>query len=474
MNHNLTEFLYLEPFLDQTRKLKFSGAYVWSYAHRHLLLSGSGHIILLNDRLFESLSDRKPEEELCIKLLQRGFLSFIGQEGTDPQPEDPIRPTFFMIDLTNRCNMSCIYCLRDGDTARKIRIISEETLRKVCAYIAENCKHSRIDHIMVQPWGGEPLLEKQKIWIIQDELARRGIHAQLTIETNGLLLDERTVQELYDRQISVSVSIDGFQSLHDRQRVLTGGVATHKHVENAVRRLQHVYGDNVSIIATVTRHSLPCLEQMLDYFAKDLCLKNIKINYVHKSSFQENDELCLNAEEISQCAVRIFDRIIALQEEGVCISEYNLWIRIMNLLTGKKLDICSSRGCSGGKRMITFDVNGNIFPCDVTDYPEEQMGNIETHPDLPDLIRKAVPQLGYFKEKTASECSVCPWHVYCRGGCTVHTKCAGGLPGQIDHIECSVNRTLYPRIAEQILKRPDIINRLADSHILDAQQPYGL
>lgn len=467
MKNDLTDPLYLEPFLDQTLHLEFSGAYAWSYEHRHLLLAENGHMILLNDRLFESLSDRKPEEELCIKLLQRGFASFSGQTDTDIQQEHQIRPTFFMIDLTNRCNMGCIYCLRDGDTARKARTISEGTIRKICAYIAENCKQAQIDHIMVQPWGGEPLLEKQKIWLIQDELTRRGIHARLTIETNGLLLDEKTIQELYKRKISVSVSIDGFQSLHDRQRVLAGGSATHENVENAVRRLQHLYGDDVSIIATVTRHSLPCLEQMLDYFAKDLCLKNIKINYVHKSSFQENDRLCLSAEEISQCAARIFDRIIALQEEGACIFEYNLWIRIMNLLTGRKLDICSSRGCNGGKRMITFDVNGDIFPCDVTDYPEERMGNIKTNPNLHHLIRDAVMQLDYFKEKTASECCTCPWHVYCRGGCTVHTKCAGMLPGQIDQIECSVNRTLYPRIVNQILKQPDIINRLSDSHILE-------
>lgn len=467
MNHDWINPVYLEPFQDQIMGVEFSGGYAWSYAHRHLLLSTDGHMILLDDHLFQSLLRQKPEEDLCIKLLQRGFAHFCGQKRSDTRFQDQIRPTFFMIDLTNRCNMNCIYCLRDGDTVRNPRIISEKMIRKVCAYIAENCKRNQIDHIMVQPWGGEPLLEKQKIWLLQDELACHGIDARLTIETNGLLLDETTIQELYDRKISVSVSIDGFQSLHDSQRVLAGGKSTHKNVEHAIRRLQNIYGDDVSIIATVTRHSVSCLEQMLDYFAGDLHLKNIKINYVHKSSFQDNSGLCLNADEISRCAARILDRILVLQEEGLCISEYNLWIRIMNLLTGRKLDICSSRGCSGGRRMIAFDINGDIFPCDVTDYPEERMGNIDTHPDLHHLIQKASAQMNYFKEKTAPECSICPWHAYCRGGCTVHTKCAGVLPGQIDQIECSVNRALYPRIVKLILERPDMINRLADSRILE-------
>lgn len=467
MNHDRLKPLYLEPFGDQTMGVEFSGAYAWSCAHRHLLLNADGHMILLDDHLFQSLLGQKPEEDLYIKLLQRDFAHFGGQKKTNPRFRDQIRPTFFMIDLTNRCNMNCIYCLRDGDTVRNPRIISEEMIRKVCVYIAENCKRNQIDHIMVQPWGGEPLLEKQKIWLLQDELARHGVDARLTIETNGLLLDETTIQELYGRKISVSVSIDGFQSLHDSQRVLAGGRPTHKHVEDTIRRLQNVYGDDISIIATVTRHSAPCLEQMLDYFARDLHLKNIKINYVHKSSFQENSGLCLNADEISRCAARIFDRILEFQKEGVCISEYNLWIRVMNLLTGKMLDICSSSGCSGGRRMITFDINGDIFPCDVTDYPEERMGNIDTHPDLHRLIQESAAQMNYFKEKKAPECSVCPWHVYCQGGCTVHTKCAGVLPGQIDQIECSVNRTLYPRIIRLILERPDLINGLSDSRLLE-------
>ena len=68
----------------------------------------------------------------------------------------------------------------------------------------------------------------------------------------------------------------------------------------------------------------------------------------------------------------------------------------MNLLTGKMLDICSSSGCSGGRRMITFDINGDIFPCDVTDYPEERMGNIDTHPDLHRLIQESAAQMNLF------------------------------------------------------------------------------
>lgn len=42
---------------------------------------------------------------------------------------------------------------------------------------------------------------------------------------------------------------------------------------------------------------------------------------------------------------------------------YNVWIKSMNLLTAKKLDVCLSNGCNGGRRMITIDRHGDIYPC---------------------------------------------------------------------------------------------------------------
>ena len=60
MNHDRLKPLYLEPFGDQTMGVEFSGAYAWSCAHRHLLLNADGHMILLDDHLFQSLLGQKP------------------------------------------------------------------------------------------------------------------------------------------------------------------------------------------------------------------------------------------------------------------------------------------------------------------------------------------------------------------------------------------------------------------------------
>ena len=57
--------------------------------------------------------------------------------------------------------------------------------------------------------------------------------------------------------------------------------------------------------------------------------------------------------------------------EDYSIVELNVQEKMMNLLIRSKSNICTSRGCMGGTKMIAFDQDGRIYPCDVTDYKEE-------------------------------------------------------------------------------------------------------
>lgn len=126
-----------------------------------------------------------------------------------------------MVDMTTHCNMQCRYCLRDvnncGDS------ISEEILIDICSFINRYCRESGVRNITVQPWGGEPLLELDKILLMRKLLNIDNTKVHFSIETNALLLNERNLQTLYDNKIGIGISIDGFKEVHDSQRVLTMG-----------------------------------------------------------------------------------------------------------------------------------------------------------------------------------------------------------------------------------------------------------
>lgn len=439
----------------------------FEFEERVLLLDRQGHILLMKRELCDSIRNQKISDDLLLKLLQRKLACDMGQtqkcETNDPLE---IKPMFFMIDLTNKCNMGCRYCLRSIENDPEEDSISDEMIDAICEYLAQYCSQVEDKRITLQPWGGEPLLEKEKIFLLQDDMKKRGVNPQITIETNSLLLSEKLIEELYRREISIGVSIDGYQEVHDSQRVSRSGIGTHQIVEKRIRNIQKWFEKDISTITTITRNSLEHLEDIIEYLAVDLGVMHIKLNFVHRSCFAMNDDLCLSPEEIGDASLRIFRKILELHKRDIEVYEYNIWLKSMNLLTDKRLDVCYSNGCHGGKRMIAINKNGDIFPCDVTDFPEERLGNISKDRDLIALLEKSAREKPYFKEKKGAECGMCPWWHYCRGGCTVHMKCAAEEQ-DVDIIECTINRNLYPQLIALILQEPESMNKLLGYEILE-------
>lgn len=438
---------------------------VFSESGRNLLLGKNGNMFLCSDEILDEIKNNVIEDKLFVPLVQHGLLS-IGDMNQNSDKDLEVHPVFFMIDMTNRCNMACKYCLREREDSDKAYSISSEMLIKICDYIISYCRQTGEERITIQPWGGEPLLETEKIYKLQDYFEEHGLYPAISIETNGILLNESVLEKMHRRNIWISVSIDGPEKVHDAQRVFTNGKNTHALVEKNLLNLKEKNNGNVSVLITVTKKTYLNIREIIRYFALDLGLHSIKINFVHKSNFVDNDNLCLDKEEISKCTEMVFDTILELNEEGVEIGDYNIYTKMSNLLFHTLSDVCISNGCHGGRRMIAFDQNGGIFPCDVTDYKEECLGNINDNDSLVEVINQAISTHAYFAEKHEQKCDSCPWHVYCRGGCTVHLKTQGLNPPATDDIECAVNSVLYPKMIELILNDPMKVNRLIGREVL--------
>lgn len=100
------------------------------------------------------------------------------------------------------------------------------------------------------------------------------------------------------------------------------------------------------------------------------------MNFVHLSNYRNCNDICLAPKEIAETELRIFRKIIELQEMGYSVIEQNMMAKLKNILFRKYTDVCLSCGCCGGRKMIVFDMHGNIFPCELTDQPEYAIGNI--------------------------------------------------------------------------------------------------
>ena len=453
------DYTYLDPFSYDHDSLSFLGAWCFSKNHRHLLIGKNGNIIILNDNLRNQIKKQDIGDELWFKLIQRGLARHSNSIASQVNKNE-FAPTFFMIEMTNGCNMRCHYCSRESFDSTGLRTISDNVLESICLFIIRYCKNNKISNIAVQPWGGEPLLQLEKIFKIQDILQSAGIKVSIDIETNGTLLTEKTVSDLHKRSISYGISLDGFCKINDLQRRFLDGSGTYNRILKGIEFTKKYYGDNISILTTLTKQSIPYTGEILRFFGEDLGVHKVKMNYVQQSPFTNESDYCVNESDVKKGVTSLFTELINLNIRDIDIMEYNVWLRMVNILTNRERDICLSRGCCGGKDMITFDTEGNFFPCDVTDYPEEKIGDIWSVSDLVEALVKASNENSYFTPKKSNSCVNCPWEHFCKGGCTMRAKCAGSTIGEIDRVDCAINKTLYPMIVELILDNPLLVTRM--------------
>lgn len=453
------------PFQVKEDDFYFLGGHVFSYNGRNLLLNReNGTTIFLDDELLTDLKEKCLSDDLQFKLIQRGFAK------TSDSPSfcdatDTIMPTFFIIDLTKSCNLRCSYCFRH--LSNEEPTISEDELDKVCDYIISYCKKYKQERISIQPWGGEPLIAFQKIKRLQDRFSEAGINPHITVESNGTLITSEIAKELLDRNIQIGISIDGIPKVHNSQRKFLSGEDSFSKVYNGIENLkENGHRDNIGTITVITKNSIDYIEDILDYFSKELKLSSIKLNLVRESCTTYGEELALEPDEIVSFTKRLVKKVVELHKEGYCISEGNIAQKMNNLLMRENSNICIANGCMGGKKMVSINRKGQIFPCEMTDYIEESIGTINDDKDLVELVKDAVICKDYFTEKTSNSCKECPWWYYCRGGCTTGIKYINnGKVCGIDQKECIINNTMYPELIKIICEEPDIAESLIDNRV---------
>ena len=132
-------------------------------------------------------------------------------------------------------------------------------------------------------------------------------------------------------------------------------------------------------------------------------------------------------------------------------------MRLNNLKERSNNSYCISNGCKGGINLISIDMNGDIYPCEMMDYANVKIGSIyqnqglSTNKNLVNQIKKSKKTNIFFKNKVNKECSSCPWFYFCQGGCTSRVVYSEGKM-KYDEVECVFNKAMYEKIVNHILK----------------------
>jgi len=311
----------------------------------------------------------------------------------------------FYTTLTTRCNLQCAYCY--GKSCQDFGSDFGDLEIDYSPPASISYEVSDLSRFLNQDpeptiifYGGEPLLEVEKIEMVMDSIdADRYI-----IQTNGLLLD-RLKPKYIKRLDTVLVSLDGDEILTDRNR---GTGVYRRAVENLRSLRERGFGGELIARMTVSVGTDICRQVYWLLSNKEFPFKSVhwqldalfwQIDY-DKSQFEGWSERVYNR-GVRRLAESWVER---MEKFGEVLKVYP-FIGVMRSLL---LDNESKLRCGAGWNTFNIQTDGKITPCPVmAGMKDFYLGSIwNSHPqDLKDTVFVREP------------CTSCEIYNLCGGRC---------------------------------------------------------
>ena len=151
----------------------------------------------------------------------------------------------FVLKVYSRCNLACNYCyvyeMNDESWRTQPYRMSTATIRLTIKRIADHVRAHGLETVAIVLHGGEPLLAGAAFLAELASLMRSEIPAEVevSLQTNGLLLNADALSTLTRQAIRIGVSLDGGARANDRHRLFPNARSSHSDVDRALRVLGH-------------------------------------------------------------------------------------------------------------------------------------------------------------------------------------------------------------------------------------------
>jgi uncharacterized protein len=324
-----------------------------------------------------------------------------------PQDTGELVVKSICLNVSHICNMSCDYCFASHNfSSTNSSLMSSEIAYKAIDFLIESSKDVR--NIEIDFFGGEPLLNletvKRSAIYAREKAIKHNKNLRINLTTNGLLLDEETLNILDDLDISIVLSLDGGKKVHDRLRHTISGRGTFDYIlPNAQRLAQRRADGGYYIRGTYTQETLNFSESFKELASlgfKYISLEPVvtkdpalSIKDEHLPILRKEYESI--AEECMKSDTKFFHFELPLNE-GACLPRL-------------------ARGCGAGVEYLAVTPNGDIYPChQFVGYDSFKLGNLK------ELTLDASLKKEFRSVNTISKKPVCEdcWARYlCGGGC---------------------------------------------------------
>lgn len=341
------------------------------------------------------------------------------------------------LNIAHDCNLACKYCFASqGDYGGvKRELMSFDVAKRAVDFLISMSgprQHCEIDF-----FGGEPLLNwdvvKQTVEYVESIQAKHNKIFKLTLTTNGVLLTQDKIDYVNEHDMSLVLSIDGREEVHNRMRPSAGGTDTYKTVaKNLVNAVKQRDGREYYVRGTYTHNNLDFTKDVMAM--SDLGFEHLSMEPVVGKEGEyvlRDEDLPILEKEYEKLA----DLYLQRQKDGWG-EKFNFFHFRMDLYRGpcmaKRL-----RGCGAGHEYMAVVPNGDIYPCHQFVGREGYvLGNVFEglkNFDIPREFRNT----HVFTKPT---CAACWAKFFCSGGCHANNETFGGSIKEPYELGCKLQK----------------------------------
>lgn len=320
------------------------------------------------------------------------------------------------LHVAHDCNLRCTYCFAGtGDFGHDRGLMSKEVAERAVDFIIENSGPRR--HCEVDFFGGEPLLNMETVRHTVAYVRRRegetGKVFKLTLTTNALLLDQDIIDYLNAENISLVLSMDGREEVHDNMRPCANGSGSWAEVVDKSRQVVEArQGENYYLRGTFTAHNL-------DFAADVLAMADLGFKQLSVEPVIGKDTAYALTEEHLPVLFAEYEKLAKIYlERRLNGNPFEFFHFNLNLDNGP----CVAKrlmGCGAGHEYFAVTPEGDLYPChQFVGRDEYRLGNVFTGAEKDELRQE-------FRRAHAlnkSECRECWARFYCSGGCHANAQ----------------------------------------------------
>lgn len=362
-------------------------------------------------------------------LLSLGFLHDIDREPAKPSSQHSQQTLSAWLHVTNACNLRCDYCY----IAKSSEQMSEETSLQAIDAIIRSAVQHRYQRVALKYAGGEAALSLPHILTTHDyalqQAHKHGLQLTASLLTNGTIMTQRMIEQLKERHIHITISLDGSGPAHDQQRPYINGQGSFRMVDRTISRLL-TSGWQPSINVTVSQRNLPDLPTLLAYILE-------RGLHFTLSYYREND-CSASLADLQFSEAQMID---GMRSAFHYIEKHLPRRRIINSLIDKgSMRAPHHYTCGIGRHYMVINQRGGIAKCQME--IEQPVTTIQADDPL-HIIQTNRTGMQAIDVDQKEGCHTCTWRYWCGGGCPSVTFRMTGR-NDIRSPNCAIYKALFP------------------------------